>query len=447
MTRLVILGAGAMGLATAYEALKQGATDVTVIEADRVPGGMAAHFDFGGTSIERFYHFVCKSDHPTFELMKELGIADKMKWRETKMGFFVNGKLHAWGDPIALLRFPELGLVDKFRNGIMAFLAIRRSNWRGLETITARDWLESYIGHDNYQKLWEPLFRLKFFDLAEDISAAWIWTRIKRVGTSRKSLFSEQLGYVEGGSQTLVTRLVEEIESQGGRLRLSARAARVETENGSVTGVQLADGDVVPADRVISTVPTPFVPDLVPDLPEDWHEKFRSIRNIPVVCVMLKLRRQVTGNFWVNICDPGIEIPGIIEFSNLRPLPDTIVYVPYYMPASHPKWDWVDDQRFIDEAWSYVRKVGAHLGEEDLVDARVGRLKHAQPICEPGFLTKIPPVITPIEGLQIADTCYYYPEDRGIAESVRLGAEMARYAVIEGAPAPNPMPRHLRAGS
>ena len=32
---------------------------------------------------------------------------------------------------------------------------------------------------------------------------------------------------------------------------------------------------------------------------------------------------------------------------------------------------------------------------------------------------------TPIAGLQIADTCFYYPEDRGIAESVRLGSEMA----------------------
>ena len=33
---------------------------------------------------------------------------------------------------------------------------------------------------------------------------------------------------------------------------------------------------------------------------------------------------------------------------------------------------------------------------------------------------------TPIRGLQIADTCFYYPEDRGIAESVRLGRAMAR---------------------
>jgi hypothetical protein len=33
---------------------------------------------------------------------------------------------------------------------------------------------------------------------------------------------------------------------------------------------------------------------------------------------------------------------------------------------------------------------------------------------------------TPIAGLQIADICFYYPEDRGIAESVRLGRDMAR---------------------
>jgi hypothetical protein len=33
-------------------------------------------------------------------------------------------------------------------------------------------------------------------------------------------------------------------------------------------------------------------------------------------------------------------------------------------------------------------------------------------------------VQTPIAGLQIADTAFYYPEDRGISESVRLAKEM-----------------------
>jgi protoporphyrinogen oxidase len=71
-----------MGLAAAYHALKYG-HDVTLIEAASEPGGMAAHFDFGGLSIERFYHFVCKSDHATFDPLAELALADKMRWVPT----------------------------------------------------------------------------------------------------------------------------------------------------------------------------------------------------------------------------------------------------------------------------------------------------------------------------------------------------------------------------
>ncbi|HSE74298.1 MAG TPA: FAD-dependent oxidoreductase, partial [Dongiaceae bacterium] len=46
MARLVVLGAGPMGLAAAHRAVQLG-HQVDVIEADQKPGGMAAHFDFG----------------------------------------------------------------------------------------------------------------------------------------------------------------------------------------------------------------------------------------------------------------------------------------------------------------------------------------------------------------------------------------------------------------
>jgi protoporphyrinogen oxidase len=74
MSRVVVLGAGAMGLAAAYRAVRLG-HDVTLLEAAPEAGGMAAHFDLAGLSIERYYHFVCKSDQPTFDLLAELGIA------------------------------------------------------------------------------------------------------------------------------------------------------------------------------------------------------------------------------------------------------------------------------------------------------------------------------------------------------------------------------------
>jgi protoporphyrinogen oxidase len=426
MARVIVLGAGAMGLAAAYHALKLG-HEVTLLEAAPDAGGMAAHFDFGGLSLERYYHFVCKADAPTFALMDELGIGDKMRWVPTSMGYFFHGALYPWGDPVSLIKFPKLSLIEKFRYGLMMFVQTKRKDWTALENVSAKSWIEGWCGSTVYSKLWKPLFDLKFFEYADNVSAAWIWTRIKRVGTSRRSMFQEELGYIDGGSQTLINSLTSAIERLGGKIELSRPATEVSSKDGKVVGV-VAGGKEFPADAVICTVPTPYVSSLVPALPDDWKKKYNAIDNIGVICVVLKLKRSVTQHFWINIIDPSFEIPGIIEFSNLRPMANTIVYVPYYMPTSHPKWR-ETDAFFRDEAFRYIRRINPAISDGDFVDCRIGRLRHAQPVCPPGFLKMIPPIQTPIAGLQIADTCFYYPEDRGIAESVRVGAEMARHVV------------------
>lgn len=422
MSRIVVLGAGPMGLAAAQRAVTLG-HEVDLIEADSKVGGMAAHFDFSGTSIERFYHFVCKSDAPTFALMEELGIADRMRWVDTSMAYFTGNRLHKWGDPLSLLRYPHLTLIEKFRTGLQMFLTTRANNFDRIEHLTSRQWIERGSGKSVYDKMWRRLQDLKFYEFADEVSASWIATRIRRIGNSRRSIFQEQLGYIEGGSETLVEAIAADITAKGGRIHLRTPAERVVVAGGRVTAVR-AGGRDVPADAVLSTVPIPLVNQLVPDLPQDWKEKYAAIRNIGVVCLLFKLRRSVTPHFWVNIVSDDIDIPGIIEFSNLRPVGETIVYVPYYMPVTQPKWNWTDRQ-FIDEAFGYIKRINPAIGDDDLIDAKVGRLRYAQPICEPHFRDRLPPVQTPVGGLQIADTCYYYPEDRGVAESIRLGRRMA----------------------
>ena len=422
MARVVVVGAGAMGLAAAYHARKRG-HGVTVLEAAPEAGGMAAHFDLGGLSIERYYHFVCKADRPTFELLGELGLADRMRWVRTSMGYYVDGMLESWGDPLALIRFPKLSAVEKLRYGAMMFCAVRRSEAAGLENVSAKDWITRWCGARVYDRLWAPLFKLKFYEYADDISAAWIWTRIKRLGTSRRSMFQEELGYIDGGSQTLIHALVDAIRQQGGEVRLGTPATRVAVTAGRVSGV-VAGGETFAADAVIGTVPTPLVPRLVPDLPAADLARYRAIVNIGVVCVVFRLKRSVSPHFWINIADPRFEIPGIVEFSNLRPTGDTVVYVPYYMPTTHPKFARSDDG-FRAEALGYLKLINPAIGEGDVIACHVGRLRHAQPVCPPGFAAMLPPVQTAVAGLQIADTCFYYPEDRGIAESVRLGKAMA----------------------
>lgn len=423
MAKVVVVGAGAMGLAAAYRAVKNG-HDVDLIEAAPEPGGMAGHFDFDGVSLERFYHFVCKTDYPTFDLLKELGLNGAMQWRATSMGVFTGGKLHRWGDPIALLKFPHLSLWQKMRYGLFALVSVRKDSWPAIEPESAKSWITRWCGKDVYNLLWAPLFHYKFYEYEDNISATWIWTRVRRIGRSRRSMMQEELGYINGGSITLVNALVDAIEKNGGRVRLGEPVKEIASENGRITGVQTTKGFHA-ADAVICTSPTPYVSSLVPSLPDDWKRRYDEIRNVAVICVIFKLRRAVTPHFWVNISEPGIEIPGIIEFSNLRNVGgDSIVYVPYYMPATNPKFSWPDEQ-LLDEAFACLHKINPQLTRDDVRATKVARLRYAQPVCEPNFAEKIPSVQTPIAGLQIADTCYYYPEDRGIAESVRLGQQMA----------------------
>lgn len=423
--RIAVLGAGPMGLAVAYQLARDGHKPI-VFEADDRVGGMTAAFDFSGLNIERFYHFHCISDHAFLTMVDELSLSSKMCWVETKMGYWYQGRLQAWGNPIALLKFRGLSFVAKFRYGLHVFMCTKRSDWKSLDHVEATGWIKRWVGAEAYEVLWRRLFDYKFYEYSDKLSAAWIWSRIQRIGRSRYSIFREKLGHLEGGSDTLLQAMFTDIEANGGEIRLNSPVSKVHFKNGKVLGVEVA-GTFELFEKVISTLPLPYVPRLMPELPIDILRRFQSVKNIAVVCVVVKLRKPLTDNFWLNINDPEMDVPGLVEYTNLRPLDHKIVYVPFYMPGEHPKFA-DEDFVFIDKVRCYLKKINPGLHDEDFIELRVSRYRYAQPICDTGFLSKLPPVALPISGLWVADTSYYYPEDRGISESIDFGRKMAKEA-------------------
>ena len=60
------------------------------------------------------------------------------------------------------------------------------------------------------------------------------------------------------------------------------------------------------------------------------------------------------------------------------------------------------------------------------------RYEFAQTVCSPGFYDVLPPMRSAVRGLYMADTSHYYPEDRSISESMRIGAQLAGMALSDG---------------
>lgn len=302
-------------------------------------------------------------------------------------------------------------------------------DWTRLDKDNATQWLRRWLGERGYDVLWRRTFYLKFFEYTENLSAAWIGTRIKRIALSRRNLLNESLGYIEGGSETILEAMERGILSRGGRIHLRSGIEQVVVQDGKVGAVRV-DGVDHPVDGVLSTAPIQYVPRMVPDLPAEFAQRVRAVENIPVACVILKMKHALTENFWMNISDPSIEIPGLIEYSNLNPgtrQGEHILYAPFYMPKTHPKWSQPNDE-LIDEVIGYLKRINPEFSSDWILARHCHRYEFAQTICPPGFQAMLPPMKTPIEGLFMADTAYYYPEDRSISESIQVGRRLAQEA-------------------
>lgn len=429
--RIAVIGGGPMGLAVAYELTRQGLQPV-LLEADNRLGGMAASFEFAGLQLERYYHFHCLSDRDCFALLEELQLNNHLHWRQTQMGFFCDGRLYPWGSVSAVLSFPRLPLGSRLRYLAHAARCLTIRDWRPLDGLTATTWLKQWLGERGYQMLWHKLFAYKFYNYSDSISAAWIWSRVRRLGQSRRKL-RETLGFLEGGSQVLIDAMAEAIRRGGGLIRLSTPLLALQPRPGGGGVLTTADGEAE-FDQVISTIPLPLLAPILAagGVAPALVERYANQPSVACACVVLQTSRPITANFWTNVNDGRFAIPGVIEMSNLRPLPVHICYVPFYIPAEHPDYQ-RPNQDFIDDAWSCVKAIQPNLSPNDLLASHCSRYRFAQPVCGVHFQENLPPR-EPFAGVITADTTAYYPEDRGISESIGFGRALARQVALAADP-------------
>jgi protoporphyrinogen oxidase len=411
-------------------ALTQRGHQTTLFEAAPELGGLARSFQFGDVRIERYYHFICADDDGYFGYLDALGIRSKLRWENTSMGFFNDGTMYPFNSSLDLLRCKALSPLGRVRYGALAALCAATTNWHRLDGIPAKQWLIDILGLETYRVMWQPLLEVKFHEFHDKISAAWVWHRIHRVARSRgKGLQRERLGYLEGGTDTLVDGLVDGAKAKGAKFHTSTPVKRIVHDRYRARGIETADGVTHEFDNVVSAVPLPHFLRMTPDLPPHYRDRLSAISFIGVICVTLRVRAPITQHYWVNVNDPRIPFNGYIEYTNLNPSMTgdgtKIVYVPYYLPRNHPRYT-LSDEETIADAIAALGIVNRGFSRRDVIDAVVSRDPYAQVICSTGFRLRTPEHQTPIDGLYLIESSQLYPSDRTISGTLDLATNVAR---------------------
>ena len=421
------MGGGFTGLSLAFDLVNKG-VKVKVLEADSEVGGLAGTFEVGGQKLEKFYHHWFNNDQHVMGLIDDLGAKDKVRLRATRTGMYYSNKFYRLSSPLDLLKFKALSFVGRVRLGLLALKARRIKDWKVLEKISASQWLRDMAGEEVYQVVWEPLLRGKFGEAAEDVSAVWMWNKLKLRGGSRGSKGEEQLAYFEGGFRALLDKLVDYIEEHGGQVITSSEVQKLIISEQKITGVETADC-VYQANTVVLPTPLPIIARLLQEhASKKYLEKINRIKFLANICIVLELEKSLSSTYWLNVNDPTFPFVAVIEHTNFEDINfyggRHIVYLSKYLPETDKLYTMSDDEA-VAYSLENIKKMFPHFSSDWLLRATVWRGKYSQPIVEKNYSQMIPDHSTEIENLFINTMAQIYPEDRGTNYAIRDGRALA----------------------
>jgi protoporphyrinogen oxidase len=428
--RVAVIGAGVCGLVAAYR-IAAADHDVDVYERWPGLGGQAATLDVGGGHLlERYYHHLFTSDRHIAALYEELGMPDAIEWRPSSVAMFTHGRQWPFTTPVDLLRFGPLSPVDRLRMGVAVLALQRRGDRAAFEHVTARAWIERWMGHGPWREVWGPMLRGKFGARADEIAMVWLWSKLRlRRGEDARA---EKLGYPVGSWEPLFGALRERIESRGGRVLIDRPAVRIAPGFEVTFGApgsfragydprRFAPAGTARYDRVLATVPNDVFARLT-DLPEPSIEYFAAL------CLLLELDRPFSRYYWTNVADRDLPFVGLIEHTNFvepeRYAGRRFLYVANYLEHGHELLG-LDAEALLDRYLPGLRRVNPGFARDWVRNLWLHREPAAQPIVTVGYHRRIPPLRTPADGLVLANTTQVYPEDRGTNYAVRLGDDAA----------------------
>lgn len=426
---VVICGGGFTGLTAAYVLSKKG-YKVEVLESDTVVGGLAGTFKFSDDVVlEKFYHHWFNNDIYVPELVKELGMEGDVITLPTNTGMYFNGRMWKLSSPIDLLKFTALPIIDRFRLGFVILKIRKIKDWKSIEHLSIREWLEDLCGKNVYRVVWEPLINSKFSIYADVVNAVWMWKKLILRGSTRNEKGGEELAYFKGGFGRLANAMVDAIIANGGSVRTGVVVHSLENADKKITSLKSNQGNVK-ARAFLFTPSFPIIANIFEGAAESaWLEKLRRVKYLGNMCLVLRLQNSLSGTYWLNVNDPGFPFVGVIEHTNFD-LPENykgshIAFLSRYLAVEDPVWKFTDEEYMLF-ALEHLKRMFPDMDRSWVIDYRVWRAEYAQPVTERNYSKYVPGVETPFENAFISTMAQIYPEDRGTNYAIREGRAVSK---------------------
>jgi len=447
--RIAIIGAGFTGLTAALRLSEKG-HQVIIFEKEKDPGGLATGFKRKNWdwSCEYFFHHLFTSDKAAKKLISDLSLDSKLFYTHPKTSIFKNGQISQFDSPFSLLKFPHLSFPQKIRAGLVTAYLKLNNNWQELEKIKATSWLKKFYGEKTYQVLWKPLLRAKFGEFYNQIPASWFWARIKKR--------SSKLGYLEGGFQVLIDKIVEEIKKNKGELILGKEIKDIQINNSQLSPRAEPRGEAIlnyQFDKVVFTTPTSVFLKILKNTsdggrlnvseamtPPRWR-KVGKLKMIGVLNLILELKEKflTDDTYWLNVNDNSFPFVAVVEHTNFVDKSHygghPILYVGGYYPQNH-RYFKMSKEAILREWLPYLQKINPKFNQlfprsgiplrGTIINYQLFSNLYAQPIVPLNYSKFIPSYQTPVKNVFLACMQQVYPWDRGINYAIEEGEKIAQ---------------------
>jgi protoporphyrinogen oxidase len=374
---VVVVGAGASGLAAGYALQQRNNSDLTyqVFEAEADAGGVCRTFRSGPFTFDRVSHALHFRDPQMRDFVRSLLGNDLL---EVNRRAFVRykGRYIPYPYQMHLGYLPWSDLLAATSSFIGARLK------RQATAANFRSWMEAEFGSKVCEQFMLPYNRKLWGVDPEEMSTDWM-RFVPRTSAAQllKSAFvpSRQAGYnanflypAAGGISALFSAFGERVPGlQTGK---AVSEFRVREKK-----VVFSDGSDSSYDRLITTIPLPELARLTPEMPEKIREAIMGLRNTSLLSVIFCIDRPAALPFhWVYFAEKQFPFFRLYFTSNVNPAHappgGSIVAAEISNPAAGER------ESLIESSMEALLRLGIVDNRDQIASVNAFDLRYAYPV-------------------------------------------------------------------